>query len=197
MEKEKSKSGLVALLLIIILALITLIILAATDRINLKNIISDGEKTDTCDCTSHVSECPSDNMDSIDYQELAKISKMDYNFVKGEYSNDYSVNILSDGKVLVNFNNYISNISNAKDLILFSGPGGDDLVYILATDGNLYKYNLANVNSKNFEATKLDEYTNIKQMVRYKTRKANAGGCDYVIVIDNDGKYQSIDSYCV
>lgn len=150
-------------------------------------------------CNSYVSESFGIGMDNINYDELAKIGKLDYNFVKGLYGNDYSINILSNGKILINFNNYISNISNAKDILKFNGLGPieDSIIYILTDDGNIYKYALANIGKNNFEATIIDDYNNIEKMMIYKTRKANAGGCDYLILIDNDNKYYTLDSYCV
>ena len=125
MKKRKNNTG-VILLAIITIALIALLILILTGKIEFNN------KT----------------TNSIDYDELAKISKGDYNYVKSDYSNDYSLIILSTGKVLVNFDEYIANISNAKDLIVFSGAGTDELAYILTTDGNVYKYKLTDFASK-------------------------------------------------
>ena len=104
------------------------------------------------------------------------------------------------GKPLVfteNFEKYISNISNAKNLQLFSTPGGEEIIYILTEDGKVYNYALSNIDKNNFEATIIDDYNNIEKMMIYKTRKANAGGCDYLILIDNDNKYYTLDSYCV
>lgn len=157
------------------------------------NVINNNDQNDTVSCN-----CPTTNCDlSIDFDKLAKISKSDYNFVNGSYNNNYSVNVLSNGKVLVNYVNIISNISNAKDVILFNGPGKGNMTYILTADGYIYKYDLSNVSKNNFEAIKVNEYSNIKQMIRYMTRKAHAGGCDYVVLIDNNDKYYSLDSYCI
>ena len=33
-------------------------------------------------------------------------------------------------------------------------------------------------------------------MIMYKTRKNNAGGCDYIILIDNNDEYYELDSSC-
>lgn len=227
MEKEKNNMKgfkvVIGLLVIITLALATLLVLVVTGKVNFKEkneseerIVtnnnqtidtekeSDEDKNETtnecncnCDYTSYASESFGNGTANIDYEKLAKIGKSTYNYAKGAYINSDSLNILSDGKILVNFSDNISNISNAEDLILFAGPGADTIAYILTSDGNVYKYNLTNISSKNFNATKLDEYSNIKQIIRYKTRKANAGGCDYVVLIDGDGKYYSIDHYCV
>ena len=185
MRKSKKNNGLIALLLIVTIVLITLLILIVTGKIDIKNTLNkltNNQETIT---------------DNLDYDELAKIGSSDYNYVYGDYNSEHSVNILANGKVLLDFNKHISNISSAKDLILFSGPGVDSMVYILTTEGDVYQYALSNISAKKFSATKLDEYSNIQRIVRYKTRKANAGGCDYVVLIDNKGKYYSLDSFCV
>lgn len=224
MEKEKNNKSngiIITFLVIIILVLGVLLALTVTGKIELKNdtcsenqittnnnqTISNEKETDNndkndntttndcnCNCTSYVSESYGTGVDNIDYDELSKISKSTYNYVKYAYTNDYSIKILSDGKVMIGWDDYL-NVSNAKDMILFNGPGADYIVYILTSDGEVYKYNFST--SKDFNAIKLTEYSNIKQIFRYVTRKANAGGCDYVILVDADGKYYSLDSYCV
>jgi len=100
-------------------------------------------------CSSYVFESFGMGMDNVDYDELAKIGKLTYNFVKGFYNNNYSINVLSDGKILINFEKYISNISNAKNLQLFSTPGGEEIIYILTEDGKVYNYALSNIDKNN------------------------------------------------
>ena len=172
---KKRKNLIIGVLILIIVLLVTLLFLITTGKIDYSN-------KENC---------------NIDYDELAKIATGDYNFMSKEsYSNNSAI-VLSNGKVLVNFDYYIENIINAKDLVLFSVPSDDTILYILTINGDIYKYNLDDANSKNFNASKIDEHKNIKQILRYETRKGNAGGCDYVILIDNNGKYYSLDSYCV
>lgn len=176
MKKEKKLNILIVLLGIVALALVVLLLLVFSGKANLK-------------CTA--------NDNDINYEELAKIADGDYKFVNRDYDNANSVMVLSNGKVFVNFDYYIKNITNAKDVILFSGPTDSSMLYILTLDGNVYKYNLDDANNKKFDATKIDKYTDIKQILRYETRKGNAGGCDHVILVDKNNKYHSIDSYCV
>ena len=176
MEKEKKLNITIILLGFIALLFVVLLILTISGKTSL-------------------TKCASDYM--INYNELEKIAKSDYNFVNGDADSDYSVNVLANGKVIINLEHYIANISNAKDLVVFSAPGADSMVYILLTNGNVYKYNLADVASKKLDATKVSEYSNIKKILRYKTRKANAGGCDYIVLVDVNGKYYKLDSYCV
>ena len=191
---QKRKNLVIGALLLIIVLLITLLILITTGKSNYSNKESNNTSK-TCDCNSVIEQC---NSDKLNYEELAKLGKSSYNYVYGDYDSMHSANILADGKVLIDFNNYIANISDAKDLIMFNGPTGNPgFVYILATDGNVYKYDLTNVSKSEFNAAKLDDYSNIKNIIRYKTRKANAGGCDYLVIIDSNDKYYVLDSYCV
>ena len=176
MKKERKLNVIIILLGVVVLVLGVLLLLATSGKIGFKSETSSND---------------------INYDELAKISKGDYNFVNKDSDNSNSVNVLSNGKVFVNFDYYIKNINNAKDVILFSGPNDDSILYILTIDGNIYKYDLSNANSKNFNAVKIDEYKNIKHIFRYETRKGNAGGCDHVILVDKNEKYSLLDSYCV
>lgn len=152
------------------------------------DVINSNEQNNTVSCN-----CPTTNCNlSLDFDKLAKIHKADYNFVN--YDNGFVV--LSNGKVLVDFENYISNISNAKDVIVFYGPRTGNNAYILTADGYIYKYDVSNASKNIFDATKINEYSNIKQMVRYGIRGVNAGGCNFVVLIDNNDNYYPLDAYC-
>lgn len=131
----------------------------------------------------------------INIDKLYKIKKSDYNFIKREYIDDKSFNLTTEGKVNISFNNYISNISNAKDIMLYRSHVMSNL-YILTEDGNLYKYDTSNT-SNNYSATKVDEYSNIVKIINYHTNKANAGGCSYLVAIDNNDNYYNVESSCV
>ena len=132
MEKEKSKNGLIAFLIIIILALAILLFLSLTGRLEFNGNEGSNAETEIVDNTN--------TSENISYDELGKISKSTYNFVNGDYTSDHSINVLSDGKVLIDFKDSISNITNAKDLVLFTGPGTDSVAYIITVSGEVYKY---------------------------------------------------------
>ena len=117
--------------------------------------------------------------------------------MKDVYDSDYSFKLDLDVRINVNFENYISNISNGKDLILFSSTAPSSILYILTTDGDIYKYETSSYQSSDYKAVKIDEYSNIENMINYKTRKKNAGGCDYIILVDKDENYFELDSFCV
>ena len=206
MENQKNSKGVITLLVIIIIILLALVILMATGTISFKsttttnnqqssanNNVNDTQDTSNEDTTNNTS---TDEF-TINVDELTKISKSDYNFLKQDGTSDYTFNLSIDGKININFENEIANISNAKDIMLFVTPSTDYNLYILTTDGDIYKYNTSSYKSKDYNAVKVNEYSNIKRMITYNTRKAHAGGCDYIVLIDNNNKYYKLDSSCV
>lgn len=151
---------------------------------NNDNNQSDNEDNQPVDCNVN------SNL-KINVDELHKIGGMaDFYFIKRVYTDDSSFNLSTDGRVYISFDNYISNISNAVDIQLFSNT-----LYILTNDGYIYKYSLNN--SNNYKATKINEYSNVVRIILYETRKNYAGGCDYFVIIDAHGKYYKLDSLCV
>ena len=131
----------------------------------------------------------------FDFGELSKISKSDFNFIKMEGTTEYLIGVDIDGTIYIDFDKKITNITDAKDFELFYLEN-DIILYILTKSGYIYKYNLSNITSNKFNAEKIDEYSNIEQLLTYSTRKANAGGCDYVVLIDKNNKYYEIESLC-
>ena len=220
MEKNRKNRGVVTLLLMIIIILTVLCVLFATDTINLGSNVKEDSNTNLNTNTSNnqgltdnkdndntqelvcdACICPDEKKcdDSINFDELDKIKKLTYNYVNYDRVDDNIVAVLDNGKVIINWNSYISNISNAKDVKIFAGPG-TTLIYILTKDGNVYEYDYDKLNDENntdFEAKKIDKYHNIKRIITYHTLKANAGGCSYVVLIDEDNKYNTINSFCV
>lgn len=139
-------------------------------------------------------ECNEDY--TFNTSKLSKISEGDFNIIKMEYNDSHSFSLDVSGKVIIDFNNYIDNISDAKDILLFNSEQGN-ILYILTLSGDVYKYNVLSLESDEFTAGKIDEYSNIKKMFIYNTRKNNSGGCDYVVLIDSDDNYHQLISLCV
>ena len=200
---ENNNKGVIILLIVIIAILSVLCILFATDMISFKDNNVDNNKAqeviddnDSKDSNNQVENINDKNL-SINKDELSKFGDSDYNIIKDVYNNQYSFKLDVDGKININFENYLSNISNAKDLLLVSPPSPYSILYILTTDGDVYKYETSSYESKDYKATKIEQYNNIVQMINYKTRKANAGGCDYVILVDKNGKHFKLDSFCI
>ncbi len=133
----------------------------------------------------------------LDVEELNKFGKSDFNILKIENDSKHTFSLDINGTVSVDFNENIENISDAKDIILFTSPTDEYILYILTKSGNVYKYNSTSTDVSNFNAVKLDEYSNIQEIITYNTRKANAGGCNYILLIDSIGKYFELTSFCV
>lgn len=142
--------------------------------------------------------CISDDSSSyeVSAEELSRFGESDFNIIKLQSSGSHSFALDVNGKVIVDFNNYIDNISDAKDILLFNSEQGN-ILYILTLSGDVYKYNVLSLESDEFTAGKIDEYSNIKKMFIYNTRKNNSGGCDYVVLIDSDDNYHQLISLCV
>ena len=115
-----------------------------------------------------------------------------------EKTTELTFKITDNGKISINNNKTITNITNAKSIKLFSPPAPYQTLYILTKDGNIYKYETSELEKENYNATKVDAYTNIKEIVTYQKRSTeNKGGCDYIVVIDEDNKHYKLDSMCI
>ena len=145
---------------------------------------------DNCECDSGVN-------DEISKQELSKFGESDFNIIKLQSNGSHSFALDVNGKVFVDFDNSIDNVIEASDIVLFSANSDESVLYILNTLGELYKYDILNIENGDFSATKVSEYSNISKIITYGTRKSNAGGCDFIILVDSDGKYYELDSFCV
>ncbi len=197
MEKKNNGGILVGILIGLVIAVVVVGGLFVTGTIGFKSSTTNNSEQKSLNNNNEVNENNLDDGFSIDVDELGKISKSDYNFLKQESTNDYTFNLSVDGKININFDKDIENISNARDMVLFLTPSDDSNLYILTQDGDIYKYNVSSYKESNYKATKVTEYSNIERMITYNTRKANAGGCDYVVLIDNNNKYYTLDSSCV
>lgn len=110
------------------------------------------------------------------------------------------IGLTVSGKVMVDYDKEISNVSNVSDIVTFSdsdGPGVDDstTLYILDSDGYLYSYTTKNYNAGILKADKLEKYSNVKKIFTYSTRSKNTGGCDKLI-IDSNNDYIELKSFC-
>lgn len=153
------------------------------------------------DCNSKeistVTNCVNTNYYNLNVKELSKFGTGDISIIKKEGILNYTFTLEVDGRININFLDHISNISNAKDIILFSSPSSDATLYILTKTGDVYKYNTSDYDSGNLTATKINDYSGIDRIINFERRNGNSGGCDYIILIDKNGKYNELDSYCV
>ena len=173
---KKLKVCLVVSVLVII-ALGVLLFLSMTGKLTKVN----------CSCA----DCKADY--TLDVSKLESIKKGDYNTLK-IIGDEYNVITLStEGKVLFDYEREITNVNNAIDIV----RAPDNFLYILTKDGDIYKYYIGVTNNDGMEATKVDEYKDIKRLVEYSSSRRNAGGCNYIIAIDKDNNYKVLNEFCV
>ena len=133
--------------------------------------------------------------EEVDFTKLEEFGKSDYNFVNSISNSNYIIFINNDGKVVVDFDKSLDTVAKAKEIKLFSNDGKDNL-YILGDDGYIYKYDMSDLEKDKLSTKKMSKYENISELIVYRTRKKDAGGCDYLIAISNDNEYSEIDSFC-
>ncbi len=160
-------------LTVLCVAAITVIILMCTGIIK-------------CNCTKDTKEL------KVEESKLTEIKDGDYKATKVESTHMNSYALLLNGKVVIDFEREITNVSNAVDIVLLN-----EYLYILTEDGNVYKYFTGITKEAILDATKVDTVKDVKKIVKYTVRKQAAGGCDYVVAIDANNNYTSLEDFCV
>lgn len=204
------------ILVIIIFVLILLIILLSTGAIDFKsdkysNYESNNEsinnnkneqnneKDELVNNTDENDETiENSNTDENEDKNLSEYWLVNDDVVTEEKTSDLTFKISDNGKISINGNKNIENISAAKSIKLFSPPSPNSILYILTKEGYLYKYETSEYEKGNYTATKLDEYSNITEIITYQKRTTSQnGGCDYIFIRDNSGKQYELDSFCI
>lgn len=214
MNKEKNKNGIIALLVVIIIILVFLVVLAFTGTLKFNKIIKDTQSTNqTTNDNPSSNEKTTEESTSNDFNTI-DINKLDYNGkdisdgnVEHIYINrddsinldyDFSVYMTLSGKIKVittdengnSFNEYLSNINKATDIIHFSVAGApeEQFIYILLANGDVYYYRVGDSIEKKYMATKLDNISKVKKLFIYNEGKSNAGGSWELVAITEDNK---------
>jgi uncharacterized protein YfkK (UPF0435 family) len=178
----KKLKALIVFLLLVVVALGVFVFLLATGKV--------GFVQTECNCKETVVTKVEDI--KLDVNKLEEINKGDFNIIK-QYSSEYdSINLLTNGKVMFDFDRSISNVSNAIDMLLIN-----ENLYILTSDGDVYKYFTGITNNASLDATKVEELKDIKKIVKYATRGQESGGCDYIVAIDKDNNYKTVEDFCI
>lgn len=211
MEQKTNK-----ILVVIIIILVLLIILLSTGVINFNkdkysNYETNNEITNNNDYSNSTENNSDDevsnntinnegnnNIENNESNDLSVYWLVDNKMITEEKTTDLTFKITADRKISINNNKSIANITNAKSIKLFSPPGPYSTLYILTKDGNIYKYETSELEKENYNASKVDNYTNVKEIVTYQKRSTeNKGHCEYIVVIDNNGKHYKLDSMCI
>ena len=213
MEQKNNDKKTNTTLVIIIVILLILIILLSTGVINFKSDKYDNyepnnevtnnndnkqndEKEENTDNTEENGD--NNNTEVNEVEDLSEYWLVNDDILTQEKTTDLTFKITDNGKISINNSKNIDNITNAKSIKLFSPPAPDSILYILTKDGKLYKYESSEYENGNYTATKMDNYSNIENILTYQKRSTEPkGGCDYIFVADKNGKHYELDSFCV
>lgn len=202
-NKEETKNKIIAILIgIIILLILILICVISIKKFNNKDTNPNNEITNNNNNTNENNnesnnDTTTENNKNI-IKDLSAYGEPNYNISTEEKNTDYTFKIQQDNSIIINNQNKISNIKNAKSIKLFNPPAPYSILYILTEDGNIYSYETSSYEENNYEATKINTYNNIKQIITYEKRSTEGkGGCNYIIIKDNQDNYYELDSYCI
>lgn len=207
-DKEETKNKIIAILIgIIILLILILICVVSIKKFNNKDTNPNNEITNNNNNTNENNnesnnDTTTKNQNNQNNQNIIKdlstYGEPNYNISTEEKNTDYTFKIQQDNSIIINNQNKISNIKNAKSIKLFNPPAPYSILYILTEDGNIYSYETSSYEENNYEATKINTYNNIKQIITYEKRSTEGkGGCNYIIIKDNQDNYYKLDSYCI
>ena len=172
----KKENIIIIVLSLVIISLVVFVVLLGTGKISFNK----------CNCSTT-------NEDTIDVSKLEEIGKGDFNIIKSARTKYFVVNLLSNGKVMFDVDRELTNINNAIDIAYDT----EENLYILTKDGSIYKYFGGISRESSLEATKLNDYKDIKKIVEYSTRGKASGGCDYIITIDKNNNYIKLSEFSV
>lgn len=203
-NKEETKNKIIAILIgIIILLILILICVISIKKFNNKDTNPNNEITNNNNNTNENNnesnnDTTTENNNQNIIKDLSTYGEPNYNISTEEKNNDYTFKIQQDNSIIINNQNKISNIKNAKSIKLFNPPAPYSILYILTEDGNIYSYETSSYEENNYKATKINTYNNIEQIITYEKRSTEGkGGCDYIIIKDNQDNYYELDSYCI
>lgn len=204
-DKEETKNKIIAILIgIIILLILILICVVSIKKFNNKDtnpnneITNNNNNTNENNNASNNDTTTENNNNQNIIKDLSAYGEPNYSISNEEKNTDYTFKIQQDNSILINNKNNITNITNAKSIKLFNPPAPYSILYILTEDGNIYKYETSEYENKNYNATKINTYNNIKEIITYEKRTSeNKGGCDYIIIKDNQDNYYELDSFCI
>ena len=208
MKNNKNIEEIKNKIIVILISIIILLILALICVVSIKKFNNKDTNTNNEIINNNNNSNKNDNNNNNDNTEntnnpntitdLSIYGEPNYSISTEEKNIDYTFKIQQDKSIIINNQNKISNITNAKNIKLFNPPAPYSILYILTEDGNIYSYTTSNYEANNYEATKIDTYNNIKEIITYEKRTTEGkGGCDYIIIKDNNNNYYELDSFCV
>jgi hypothetical protein len=222
LKNQKSRNGIIALLIVIIIILLVLLVLSLTGTLSFNRTINNKEQmtestNNVTTSNENTTEKSSTNIfDTIDVNKLdyngkdisdGEVEKIYINGIESDNSGYYNISMTLSGKVKVSLTSetgnysseYLSNIDDTIDIVEFSVPGvpSEQLIYILLANGDVYYYKVGDSITKNYTATKVDSVSKVKRLFIYNYGKANAGGSWDLVAVTVDNKCVTLNSETV
>ena len=184
---NKNNKRIITLLIIIITILSTLCILFATGTINLKSDNPDNKENNI------------NKSNLLDREKIEKYKNGDgtYGIQKSFIETDYNTRLSLIGDVLVCYQSdchKITNLNNVVDMLKWTiaGSGEAQKVLFLLDNGDLYNYAYENFNNNIFEATKIEDISNVERIIEFSYSGKGKGGNWGAIAITNNNEYIEI-----
>lgn len=132
------------------------------------------------------------------FNDISNYSNIVESFMVGK---SYYASLDLNGKVNIvkygaeNSTNGDLNVENVIDILLFERPAFDSeqYLYLLTVNGNVYSYKFSDADNNNYNATKVENVSNINKMFVSKYNKQNAGGSWALFVINGNNESIMID----
>ena len=133
------------------------------------------------------------------FNDISNYSNIVESFMVGK---EYYASLDLNGKVTIvkygdeNSTNGVLNVENVIDILLFERPAFDSeqFLYLLTDGGDVYSYKFGESDNNNYNATKVDNVSNVKKMFISRYNKQNAGGSWALFVINGNNESIMIDA---
>ena len=133
------------------------------------------------------------------FNDISNYSNIVESFMVGK---GYYASLDLNGKVTIvkygdeKSTNGVLNVENVIDILIFERPAFDSeqYLYLLTDSGDVYSYKFGESDNNNYNATKVDNVSNVKKMFISKFNKQNAGGSWALFVINGNNESIMIDA---
>ena len=133
------------------------------------------------------------------FNDISNYSNIVESFMVGK---GYYASLDLNGKVTIvkhgdeNSTNGVLNVENVIDILLFERPvfDSEQYLYLLTDSGDVYSYKFGESDNNNYNATKVDNVSNVKKMFISRYNKQNAGGSWALFVINENNESIMIDA---
>ena len=193
MENQKNNKGVIVFLTILVIVLTVLCVLFATGTIDLSNKVKTNDTSNNSNQETTIKYFY--NVKDLkvkalpEYQVFADISKNTNVVEKVDFGLEKDCAAFLDLSGNVTVQKYSKsandkgisgklNVTGVIDVVQFNIPAmeADQLLYLLTDNGNVYYYRIGDIEKNSFNATKVENVSNVKKIFISNYSKANAGG---------------------